>query len=190
MSKIFYTSEIYRKYLFLYFTILCISIYIFNNINVSIVGLIIGFLIIMYIQEHYRNFKSELENFIYDIKEFQNVDKKSFNQLIDTINSIIELRNDVIKGVLLCSQNYDVAKDLEKKAINILESFKLSINYEKTLIQKLDNSADKLSYILSEYLNDIKDKCNNEIEKNGYNILKKRIYNYNQEPYEKNNFNF
>tara|TARA_A100001015_G_C15031668_1_gene733642 strand:- start:2218 stop:2892 length:675 start_codon:yes stop_codon:yes gene_type:complete len=192
MDKILFDS-IENNYLFKYICIIIFCIFIFSSIKInfsSFIGFLFGVTICYYIynknlitkynrEELLKKNKistqfikkfPEFEDFIYSITDIKNYNLHTYNNIIQNINSFLNIYTDIKFGVNNCKYNYDLAVDMKRNALNNLHSIIINIEENKVLINKLKLLINKLHNILNKYLNKMITICNHNIEKNGYDI--------------------
>jgi len=200
---IFYYNKIHsidKKSMFIYVCLLLFIIYIFKQTNIklnTIIGSIIAILIIFYMIGKKDDFKQKQElsiekkyndlavkpsrkyediiGFLYGIREFYFYNPVEYSRLVQNINSFMILYENIQIGVKYCKQNYDVANQKMINALNHLQSIVINIDNNPILLKKLQESTNILNQILTKYLLIIIKTCNDDIEKNGYDITKSKI---------------
>lgn len=197
MNNIYeYIKKIEVNYLFLYLTILLISIFIFSNIKLKknfIISIIFGLIICFFLNEKNRfnnnNNKDILDgkikkininnkniynypdfiNFLYFIIELKEYNYETFENIVKNIDSFLEIYRNIKKGVKLDFYDYDIAVDKKRNALNSLHSLILNIDNENIIEKKLNNSLDLLKNIFYKYEFEMIKICNRKIKKNGLN---------------------
>ncbi len=89
----------------------------------------------------------------------------------------MHLYTDAQKGLSLCEQNYENAELINKKALNAVHNLYYSTEpYRRKVVSgKLITAQSTLQQLLNNYLNEFKNICNANLEKNGYDIDRRKI---------------
>ena len=196
----------------MYFSIIIISIFLFSNFKIKgnlIIALFVGILICYILNEkvnsqnnnNKNNLKKKIKeiniknknvnnyndfiDFLFYIKECKEYNYETYKNLVDNIDSFLEIYRNIVIGVKYCKYNYDVAIDKKRNALNSLHSLIINIDSSNLLNKKLNESFLILQNIFNYYENNIIKICNKKIKKEGYtihsNIInnnKKHAYNY------------
>jgi hypothetical protein len=200
--------------MFYYLLIIIITLYFANFYNIkfkSVIGIILGLTIVYIyykkneldvisyndqlkiklelIEPRPKNFDSfpELINFFYSIRLFNNYNPEAFSDCIKYIDNILTLYSDISIGIQQCDRNYDIVKDYKFAALNSLHSVIYMLKDNPILENKLKEALIELHKLLNIYEEKIINICNEDINKNGYNIHRKYIYNNMPKAYNLNN---
>lgn len=206
-----YINQIEPKNLFKYIIIIFLFFIIFTTVKItkgSLLGLFFGFLLVYYLNSKYRftkitkkeedliklnniypppeNFGKypDLVDFFFSIQDFYKYNPQAYEEMIFNVESMITIYEDVKKGIRFCKDNYDVAEQKKRNAINSLHSIIYSIEDNQVVTRKLNRAMRILNNILSNYTYKILEKCKGEIEKDGYDNEKHFIeLDYHPRPF-------
>lgn len=116
------------------------------------------------------NFKdfNDIINFFYGIREFYKVDPNNFTELVKSVDDFLKIYKDMKIGVVHRKQNYDVARDMVEKSLNNMHSIIYSTEpyQHRVATRKITVAVKVLQKILYSYLQDLRDICNNNVDKN------------------------
>jgi len=125
----------------------------------------------------YFHHDADIVDFFYSIKDFEQYNEPSFKSLINTVDNFLMIQNDINTGVYHCKENIDVAKDLMKKALQLVHSYVYSLPVNHVYNKKVNDSQNRLHMILRRHLDKMIKKCNNDYKERGINTDSKFIYN-------------
>ena len=109
----------------------------------------------------------EFLDFISDLSIF---DKKSYNNLIQTLDNFMTLEQDVEIGTKYCRYDIENSIELKEKALNILHGFNHSVPAQTILIEKIKWSQNELDRILTKHLNLMINKCKSDSDSKETNV--------------------
>lgn len=109
----------------------------------------------------------EFLDFISDLSIF---DKKSYNNLIQTLDNFMTLEQDIETGTKYCRYDIENSIELKEKALNILHAFNHSIPAQTILIEKIKWSQNELDRILTQHLNLMIHKCKSDSDSQKTNV--------------------
>lgn len=146
--------------------------------------------------KHIKN-QNKLINYLYSIKEFRQYNPDSYDKMIQSIDNFLQIYNDIIIGINYINHNIDIMIDNKKKAVNYLHSIIYNIPEIDVFVNKHTKSINILIILLDSYIDKCIDISNNNIKKNGYNILSKYYYkneingfDTSKNNYDSNHFNY
>lgn len=215
-----YLEVIESKLVFKYIAVLICTLLIAFKMNINlnfIFGISVGIIIIFYMNDKNNTEKTsdnkellekirnicpvpkklhlytELVDFVFSIKEFYNYNPLAFQEMLETMESMLDIYENVKIGVLSCKNNYDIANDMKKKSVNNLHSIIFTLENNRLLTTKLSRAIKRLQKLLTKYTNEIIEICQTEIDISGYNnnshiIDEKGPKAFNV--YEKNDYTF
>ena len=193
MDKLYGILKDSSEHIFLYCVIIVICIFCAMRFNVtlnSLLGLVIGFIIIYgiyyYFLEQQNTFANklnsvgtqlanypELVDVLYHIKNVTN-NKREYDELVLYIFAFTQLYSDSQQGLKYCQANYENASDLLDNAMNSLIVLMIDSYYST-------EAQDIVSRILNSYLEDMRKTCNTNIAytyRNGKIWTGPKAYNY------------
>ena len=204
-----YISNIssYNYFIFIILIILFIG-NSFNKLNIGtkgilgiIIGIFIAWILIDYNITIVNNKKNAIKNMVnksYLLKNLEPYEKALviyYNSLGFSKYNITEYKNS-IKYYLEMMKIYNILKEnnsiyyqnkLNNKYLQCINSFKsLELTIDNYYINNFYNSVNKLNKLLLNYIDECIKINNKDIEENGYNIFKKKLYkdpkeyNYNE----------
>lgn len=107
-------------------------------------------------------------NLFYNLSNWRSKNPDNFDSAILAVNNVLKIRQDSEKPLLRCVDNYEIARDQAKIAMNFIHGFIYSID-QPLLVEKLKNTLSRLEQLLERHLLFIEEKCNT-IEKNKSSI--------------------
>jgi hypothetical protein len=98
----------------------------------------------------------DILNFLYYISDFKQYNESVYNDLLININDFLSLCEDydIVEGTRKKLLE-DVIFDTKNKILEDLSSFIYSFNNSPILEKKLDNSIEKLNFILNRYIQNL-----------------------------------
>jgi len=204
-------QKINSESLFQYAIILVTSLLIFKNLNIGlnlVVGLIIAIILIIYYHQ-----KQEIESdtdkkllikkeqnifpalnkeayeypniieFIYTIQEFYVFNPQAFEEMIDNVNTFINIVSSVKLGNINCSENYHIAESKMHNSTNAFHSIIYKLPASPKILKKFNRAHRQLYELLHTYLDNIYDRCNEINIKKGYNNTTKIIDHNSPKPH-------
>ncbi|KAJ3371233.1 hypothetical protein GGF31_003410 [Allomyces arbusculus] len=108
---------------------------------------------------------SDLINLFYDLRTWRKLNEYNYDQAIVAVNNILKLESEAANLKTTCVENYEVARDMAKLALNLVHGFVYSIEHP-LIVEKLERVLEKLQEILAGHLHQINLTCQaNEAEK-------------------------
>lgn len=173
-----YIEEDDRKIIFIYFVILIIILFIIQKVNVNLntlLGIFLFFIILYIIRYNRKKEKHILElkkdfikpkprkindyedilNFVFSIQDLYVYNVPVYEDMIDNIDSLLEIYEQSKISNELAGVNYDLARERKKDAVNSLHSIIHIIPNSKVLIDKLNKAIKILDNILQNYIDEI-----------------------------------
>jgi hypothetical protein len=183
--------------IFWYIIVVVVSISVFSRVSIgfnTVFGLLVACSLIYYLQSNGKgnsevtreNFNAkvtsirppinrikgypELVDFLFSIQEFYSFNPQNYEDMVDSIDDLMELYEETIKINRLAGNNYPLAEQKKSDALNALHSFTYNIPaaMHKYNSDKLNMARSRLDFILSSYLYDILDINKDMIGKFGY----------------------
>ena len=102
-----------------------------------------------------------LINLYYSIYKWKNLNSHNYNESIASVNNILKIEQES-KDLNKCVDNYEIALEQSKNALNMMHGFIYNISH-KQLVEKLNNVLKRLQQLLTRHLEAIRMNCN-EIE--------------------------
>lgn len=101
---------------------------------------------------------TDLINLFYSIYGWREWNANNFDLAIKAVNNVLQVESDSEKPLVRCFDNYDVAYDQAKIALNMIHGFIYSIS-EPILVQKLKKVLSRLNQLLQRHLVNIQQNC-------------------------------
>lgn len=205
-----FTERIGKDTVFKYVIIMIFIYFVFRSRNIGLnvlLALFIGYVIVKYIDDKDRdknlsNFvqqkekkriivpnlpedlldKEDLVDFIFSIQDIYHYNPPEFENMIDSINSFMELHKIVMIDNTVADTYWNILEDMKRKSVNHLHNIIYSIEESKFVIDKLNRAHKRLETLLLNYLNEVYDEYNKKIVLKGYDIDTKLI-NLGPKPY-------
>ena len=191
------------KSIYMYIVIFIIIIWLCTRQKLGtniIIGLLIGFFIINYLNhksissadtlEDIQKIKKEsikpklteetqknkdVIDFLFSIQDLYTYNPQQYEVMVNSINYFFELFNNVIVDNKRSYVNYGLMKQYKRDALNALMSFIYSLPEDKRIRNKINKSVSILDTILTNYLDQISYIMDNYTFKNGYSVDTKII---------------
>lgn len=132
----------------------------------------------------------KLVDFIFSIQDFYLYNIPAYEQMIDSIDNILELYEETKINYSVAGINYNLIDSERKEAVNNLHSIIYNIPSNTFMLNKLNSTIDELNNLLYEILDEIYTYYKLYIYNNGYNRGTIEIIRgpkpenfYNNEPY-------
>jgi len=175
---------------FVYIVIIASIFYIFTQViqarTSHIFSLIVTFFIIKTLREksttEYENFNTDIDyryeliglpsnfymdvnliNLYFSIYKWKNFNPHNYNESIRAVNNVLQIEKHSQK-LSRCVDNYEIAYDQSKNALNMLHGFIYNIE-QPQLVAKLKKVLHRLQELLARHLSNIRKNCDT-IEKN------------------------
>lgn len=193
----------------LYIIVFCICIMYFRDMNITmgiILGIVVSVCLIYFLYhreitdinnetelhnlksqnikpqtKHIQNYR-ELTDFVFSIQEFHSYNPQAFEQLVQNLDTFIEIYEYVLLDNSLAGDYYSIADMHKLSALNHLHSIIIVIPSDKKIIHKLNSSMEILEKLLNGYLTEIYEKNKKYIGENGY-FNNSKIIELNISPY-------
>lgn len=103
-------------------------------------------------------------NLFYSIYTWRSLNENNFDSAIESVNNLLQLEGDSENKLVRCVDNYEVAEDYSKNAMNLMHGFIYSIS-QPLLVTKLKKVLERLQQLLERHLSTFRQNCD-IIEKN------------------------
>ena len=104
------------------------------------------------------HFDINVINLFFSIYEWRKKNENNFDNAIKAVNNILQIKSESEKPLIRCVDNYDIAFDQSKIAMNLMHGFIYSIDHP-LLVLKLKKVLSRLQQLLERYLVDIQKNC-------------------------------
>lgn len=202
-------NKISAKSVFIYLIILCVCVLYFRSLNItlgSFVGLIFAFLFIFLLYRNELNTQeneedlhqlkakwilpepkniqnyADMTDFIFSIQEFYEYNQQAYENLVDAIDTFLEIYENVLIDNSLAGDSYSLANNQKLLALNELHSIIMTLPSSLLLTNKFNESLHALELLLNKYLYTIYEKNKEYINKNGY-FNNSKVIELNIAPY-------
>ncbi len=121
--------------------------------------------------------KDDVIDFLFSIQEMYEYNPLSYEEMIDYIKAFLTIYDIIFDGPARFSDYYyQIAESNKINAVNSLHSIihKLPTD-NKSLMDKHTRAHKRLETILTYYLNELYDKCQDNLLKNGYSVYTRAI---------------
>lgn len=188
--------------LFGYILIMLFFLFIFQNSNVGLnvfLALILGSIAVYYfydrknkvaeqeeeiykkkldtIRPNPKNFEDrrDIIDFLFTIQDLYPYNPPAYDELIENLTAFFTIRSDILNEVRGCGYYYQIADSKKQNALNALHSIIFTLPDDRKLTDKFDRAHKRLDTLLTEYMNEMYNACNDEILNKGINIYTKFI---------------
>lgn len=97
-------------------------------------------------------------NLFYSIYTWRSLNENNFDSAIEAVNSLLQLEGDSENQLIRCVDNYEVAEEYSKNALNLMHGFIYSIS-QPLLINKLKKVLARLQQLLERHLATFRQNC-------------------------------
>lgn len=112
------------------------------------------------------HFDTDLIEIFYNILPWRKLNPNNYDSAIEAINNVLILEEDTGHQQMYCVNNYEVARDKAKLALNLVHGFIYSIEHP-LIKEKLDRVLERLQRILEKHLDIIQGNCDSQEEAKG-----------------------
>ena len=113
---------------------------------------------------HVNDKYQDINDFLYSIQEFYYVNPQAFEEMLDSINTIMQIKNKFDITIKNCTKYYIIAHNSKRNCINSLHSIIYNLSANRSITYKLSNSLKVLEQILNKYLYEMLDICKHNIK--------------------------
>jgi hypothetical protein len=191
-----------NKNLFIYGTIIFISIIYFKPKEIQlniILALIIAALIINYKYDKSKNTiegeeqekdlkreqivpnpinygdKDDLIDFLFSVQDWYHYNPQAYEDMSDNLESFFTIYSAIKRKSTFCDQYFQIADSKKNNALNSFHSIIYNIPNNEHVMDKFNRAHKRLETIMNAYLNQIYDVCHRDLVRNGYDITRKAI---------------
>jgi hypothetical protein len=124
-----------------------------------------------------KNFKGhdDIIEFVFSIQDFYVYNPQAYEEFIDNLDAFLSLHEDIFGGSQLQNSYYQIAESKKRNAENSFMSIIHSLPTNKYITEKFDRAHKRLETILNVYLNELYNKCQTDILRDGLDIYKRQI---------------
>jgi len=102
----------------------------------------------------------DIKKFIYDIQDYYYVNDNAFVGLLTSLSNFIHIYNQIMfDRMIYCSDNFQIAIDFARNAMNNLQSMIYRLDTDKLVMHKFHASLSNLDSILNKYISEMASKC-------------------------------
>ncbi|AYV79706.1 MAG: hypothetical protein Faunusvirus40_6 [Faunusvirus sp.] len=210
-----YLQYLDNSQIFLYISIVVISIFLFKKLNIaiiSIIGLVFG-VVVCYVlsrkqdlqtgnrdtqldmeyksmkiaPEHLQEY-TDIIDFLYENTYIWNRNLDAYDQVVKSLQGFFAIYENIVNGVEYCAENIDIMVNRKTDALNYMSSSIYSLEGDKNIVNNLSQAVKRLHIILNGYIDTVTDKCDRQYKRQGYNIKTKIVPTKNPGPYPANKF--
>jgi hypothetical protein len=128
----------------------------------------------------------DIIDFIFSVQDFYIFNPMAYTEFVENLELFIKLKENMLTGVKKCDQYYTIAETKAQNSLNAFHSLIYRLPDDKFITEKFNRAHVRLNTILTHYLNQMYDECNNKIINYGLDITTKLI---NTGPKEANYYN-
>lgn len=110
------------------------------------------------------HYDTNLIELFYNIYPWRAVDAYSYDHAIKATNNVLSVEADSEKPLQRCVDNYEIARDQAKIALNLLHTFVHKLDHP-LLVEKLKNVLSRLQLLLERHLDKILQNCRSHEDK-------------------------
>jgi hypothetical protein len=104
----------------------------------------------------------------YSIYKWRNLNPNNYDESVKACNNVLQIQLDSDKGLIRCVDNYEIALEQSKLALNYIHGFVYNID-NPILVKKLKDVLKRLQQLLARHLFVIRNNCQ-QIENNKSSI--------------------
>lgn len=119
----------------------------------------------------------DLINLFFNIQDFHKYNPNAFWLLIKACDNVLQLHEDLKKGVLNCAENLEVMQKFANSALNHYHSFVFTSPSNKVTDNKFNRNQKRLQVLLRRKLDDGYRLCKKQYKETGLNINTRVIQN-------------
>ena len=181
-----YVSSMSAESLFQYFVVIVICITVIVHISpsmVAVLGGIVGIIFVYFLNDRkvaqVQSFNEDLQwrlqslyprpqnfeldpdliNLFYNIRDMRSYNSLAYDKALKNVDSLLRVLKDVQIGVQHCEQNYELAHDKYKNAMNHMHSVIYNIPLSDVTLNKYNAALKQLQLILKRHLDTIYKIC-------------------------------
>ena len=124
-------------------------------------------------------------DFIFSVQDFYVFNPQAYEEFIDNLDSFKIIHNNIFAESEFSNFYYQIADSKKNNALNAFHSLIFTLPNNKIFTEKFDRAHKRLETILNKHMNEIYDQCNHNLQKDGYDVLKRQI---NKGPKEFNHY--
>lgn len=129
---------------------------------------------------------SDVIDFLFSVQDFYLYNPQAFEEMVDNLDAFFVLNENIFKEAAFDTYYYQIAESKKNNALNSFHSIIFKLPTEKLFTDKFDRAHKRLETVLNKYMNNIYNKCNSNLMKDGYTTIKRPI---NLGPAEYNTYN-
>lgn len=202
MNPYNFLESIDNQTIFFYVVIILVFLLIFKNRNIGlniILALIISGIFISYFyskkvttsfqeEERYQKKlnsirpqpldfedKRDIIDFLFSIQDMYVYNPPAYEEMVENLTAFFQVYRDMKTGVSHCGYHYQIAESKKQNALNNLHSTIYTIPDDKQATDKYNRAHKRLDTLLTVYMNELYNICNDKILKNGLNWRTKFI---------------
>lgn len=200
-----------NKTLYIYIAIIVLSVFFFYKRSIGLnilLAILVSVIIIWYIHEknivELNNIKDQYEkkfetilpepkemnperfrdiiDFIFSFNDFYDYNPQAFEEVMDNIEAFIKIYDIMHKDDIFCEYRYQIAETKKENILNAFHSLLFNLPSNINVTEKFDRAHKKLNTIMTNYLNELYDKCDYRLMVTGRNIYSTPIDVSNVKP--------
>ncbi len=94
----------------------------------------------------------------FDVNDWKKRNPNNYHHAIQAVNNVLKIEEDSEKGLKRCPDNYEVAFDQAKTALNLMHGY-VYVMSDKLLLDKLKKVLARLQQLLHRHLGKIRGNC-------------------------------
>lgn len=124
-----------------------------------------------------KNFKDkdDIINFFFSVQDLYQYNPQAYEECVDNVRAFFKLYNTVFIGTEFCDDYFIIAKSKKNNALNCFHSLIFKLPQHAVITDKFNRAHKRLETLLTKYLNELFDKCDQNLITNGYSINKRSI---------------
>ena len=119
-----------------------------------------------------KEFKDKLDiiDFLYSVQDFYRYSPQVYTECIYNLDDFFKTYKIIMTGDKFCNDNYKIAVDQKNKSVNSFHAIIYNLPDDSNLTNKFNRSHKRLESLLTNYLNDLYEKCQERLLTHGRNI--------------------
>lgn len=116
-----------------------------------------------------------LFDFLFSVQDFYEYNPQAYEEVIDNIDNILEIKKIIFRGSPYMDQYYQIAVSKKSNALNAFHSLIFNLPNNNFVTEKFNRAHKRLETILNVYINEMYDETQRNLISTGLDITKQVI---------------